>query len=67
MCVMTWKGTDPSLSSILLNSHMDVVTAMRASWNTDPFVAVEHDGWIQCRGTQGDTHHQCFSLSHTKC
>ncbi len=67
MCVMTWKGTDPSLSSILLNSHMDVVTAMRASWNTDPFVAVERDGWIQCRGTQGNITSQCQLAPHTKC
>lgn len=25
--VITWQGLDPSLSSIMLNSHMDVVSA----------------------------------------
>ena len=29
--ILTWKGTDPSLESIMLNSHMDVVTVYPVS------------------------------------
>jgi aminoacylase len=25
VCIMTWEGTDPSLPSVVLNSHTDVV------------------------------------------
>ncbi len=46
-------GTDPSLPSILLNSHYDVVPVMRAQWSTDPFAAVElENGDIVARGAQ---------------
>jgi N-acyl-L-amino-acid amidohydrolase len=35
----TWKGSDPSLKSILINSHYDVVPANLKYWHTDPFSA----------------------------
>jgi hypothetical protein len=31
---MTWIGTDPSLPSICLNSHMDVVPVFPVSYDT---------------------------------
>eukprot|EP00301_Raphidiophrys_heterophryoidea_P005207 c12215_g1_i4.p1 GENE.c12215_g1_i4~~c12215_g1_i4.p1 ORF type:complete len:430 (-),score=129.43 c12215_g1_i4:173-1429(-) len=51
--IATWKGQDPSLPSVLLNSHYDVVTVDAAKWKYPPFDAVEDDdGNIFCRGTQ---------------
>ncbi|KAJ9086887.1 adenylate cyclase [Entomophthora muscae] len=37
--IMTWKGQDPKVPSILLNSHTDVVPANAADWEFDPFNA----------------------------
>ena len=39
--VLTWKGKDPSLPTILLNSHVDVVPAEKSKWVHDPFAAVQ--------------------------
>lgn len=51
--VMTWLGTDPSLPSILLNSHMDVVPVFPEHWKYEPFAAVkDENGDIFARGTQ---------------
>eukprot|EP00124_Ichthyophonus_hoferi_P004598 Ihof_evm3s527 gene=Ihof_evmTU3s527 len=53
LVVMTWKGLDPSLPSVLLNSHMDVVTVEPENWDHDPFEAYKApDGKIYGRGTQ---------------
>jgi acetylornithine deacetylase/succinyl-diaminopimelate desuccinylase-like protein len=41
LVLLTWKGEDPSISSILLNSHTDVVPAEREKWLHDPFAAVQ--------------------------
>ena len=50
---MTWPGTDPSLPSLLLNSHTDVVPVYPECWKHDPFEAVKEDnGDIYARGTQ---------------
>jgi len=50
---LTWKGTDPSLKSILLNSHIDVVPVDREKWTHDPFgVEVDDDLNIYARGSQ---------------
>ena len=38
---MTWPGTDPSLPSLLLNSHTDVVPVYPECWKHDPFEAVK--------------------------
>uniref|UniRef100_A0A8C3WSM8 N-acyl-aliphatic-L-amino acid amidohydrolase n=1 Tax=Catagonus wagneri TaxID=51154 RepID=A0A8C3WSM8_9CETA len=35
--VLTWPGTNPTLSSILLNSHTDVVPVFKEHWSHDPF------------------------------
>ncbi|KAF4747127.1 adenylate cyclase [Perkinsus olseni] len=48
----TFPGTDPALSTILLNNHYDVVPVFREHWKSDPFEAVIEDGKIYGRGTQ---------------
>ncbi|KAG3106506.1 Aminoacylase-1 [Phytophthora idaei] len=49
----TWQGKDPSLPSILLNSHYDVVPVAREHWQHDPFnPTVQEDGMIYGRGIQ---------------
>ncbi|KAM5293035.1 aminoacylase-1 isoform 2-T2 [Ctenodactylus gundi] len=46
-------GTDTTLSSILLNSHMDVVPVFKEHWSHDPFEAFKDpEGYIYARGTQ---------------
>ncbi|CAM6087947.1 unnamed protein product [Calypogeia fissa] len=51
--VMTWEGSEPSLKSIMLNSHMDVVQCDLDEWIYDPFAAyMDEDGNIFGRGTQ---------------
>nr|CCA15831.1 aminoacylase1 putative [Albugo laibachii Nc14] len=49
----TWKGSNSSLPCIILNSHYDVVPAVREKWDLDPFQPkVLGDGHIYGRGTQ---------------
>ena len=51
--VLTWKGSEPELPSILLNSHIDVVPVFPSQWDHEPFSAHKtEDGWIYGRGTQ---------------
>ncbi|KAJ7564957.1 hypothetical protein O6H91_02G041200 [Diphasiastrum complanatum] len=51
--VLTWKGKNPLLPSVLLNSHMDVVPAEKEKWKHDPFAAVlDEKGDIYARGSQ---------------
>jgi len=60
--VMTWQGTDPSLSSVVLNSHTDVVPVFPESWIHDPFAAVKDaHGNIYGRGTQDM---KCVGIQH---
>ena len=50
--VMTWEGEDPSLSSVMLNSHTDVVPVFPESWIHEPFSAFKDEkGNIYGRGT----------------
>uniref|UniRef100_A0A8C7AB17 N-acyl-aliphatic-L-amino acid amidohydrolase n=1 Tax=Neovison vison TaxID=452646 RepID=A0A8C7AB17_NEOVI len=37
--ILTWLGTNPRLSSVLLNSHTDVVPVFKEHWSHDPFEA----------------------------
>ena len=51
--IMTWRGTDPDLPSLLLNSHTDVVPVFPESWKYNPFEPFkEKNGDIYARGTQ---------------
>ncbi|KAI9582296.1 hypothetical protein GQX74_015419 [Glossina fuscipes] len=51
--IITWKGTQPELPSIILNSHTDVVPVFPEMWNHKPFSAdIDKDGKIYARGTQ---------------
>ncbi|KAL3695060.1 hypothetical protein R1sor_008711 [Riccia sorocarpa] len=51
--LFTWKGTEPSLPSILLNSHTDVVPVEHAYWKHPPFAAkMDEGGNIYARGSQ---------------
>ncbi|CAH8873505.1 unnamed protein product [Trichobilharzia szidati] len=51
--IMCWKGYQPELPAIMLNSHMDVVPVVQEKWSFPPFGGViASDGKIYGRGTQ---------------
>lgn len=51
--VITWVGTQPSLPSIMLNTHTDVVPVYEQYWSRPPFAAdIDEYGRIIARGTQ---------------
>lgn len=51
--VMTWKGFQPELPAIMLNSHMDVVPVFEKYWTHPPFAAeIDENGNIFARGAQ---------------
>ncbi|KAM3964102.1 aminoacylase-1 isoform 2-T2 [Aphomia sociella] len=53
ICVITWEGANPTLPSIMLNSHMDVVTVYKTDWTYPPFSAhIDDNGDLYGRGTQ---------------
>ena len=50
---MTWKGSQPDLPAIMLNSHMDVVPVFEEYWTHPPFAAeMDDNGDIFARGAQ---------------
>ncbi|XP_031625359.1 aminoacylase-1A-like [Contarinia nasturtii] len=50
--VITWDGLKPELSSIMLNSHMDVVPVYEKFWTHPPFAAeIDENGDIFARGS----------------
>ena len=60
--IMTWEGTDPSLSSVILNSHTDVVPVFPEHWIHEPFSAFKDEsGNIYGRGTQDM---KCVGIQH---
>ena len=60
--ILTWEGQDPSLSSVLLNSHMDVVPVFPEHWTHHPFSAFKDEaGNIYGRGTQDM---KCVGIQH---
>ncbi|XP_042304237.1 aminoacylase-1 [Sceloporus undulatus] len=60
--ILTWKGTDPQLGSILLNSHTDVVPVFEEYWHHDPFSAFKDtEGNIYARGAQDM---KCVSIQY---
>ncbi|KAF3434898.1 hypothetical protein FNV43_RR21985 [Rhamnella rubrinervis] len=53
LILLKWLGSDPSLSSILLNSHTDVVPVEQDKWVHPPFDAhIDSQGNIYARGSQ---------------
>lgn len=48
--VARYRGTGQG-KPIVLNGHMDVVTAERKDWQRDPFTLVEENGYFYGRGT----------------
>ncbi|XP_066248195.1 aminoacylase-1-like isoform X2 [Euwallacea similis] len=53
IAIITWTGSEPTLPSILLNSHMDVVPVFEDKWTYKPFSAhIDEKGDIFARGTQ---------------
>ncbi|XP_055958164.1 aminoacylase-1 isoform X1 [Patella vulgata] len=61
ICIMTWEGLEPSLPSILLSSHIDVVPVFSEHWRVDPFSAEKIDGNIYARGSQDM---KCVSIQY---
>nr|KYP43085.1 Aminoacylase-1 [Cajanus cajan] len=62
LLLLTWPGTDPSLPSLLLNSHLDSVPAEPAKWLHPPFSAHRTaDGRIFARGAQDD---KCIAIQY---
>lgn len=53
VAILTLRGRDESLPTVLLNSHMDVVPVFPEHWKYDPFSAYKDEsGNIYARGTQ---------------
>ncbi|XP_010795291.1 aminoacylase-1A [Notothenia coriiceps] len=53
VAIMTWEGKNPTLKSVLLNSHTDVVPVYQEHWKYDAFSAFKDaEGNIYARGTQ---------------
>lgn len=51
--IISWKGTEPTLPTIVLNSHMDVVPVFAEKWTYPPFLAhMDAEGRIYARGAQ---------------
>lgn len=51
--ILTWPGTEPSLPSIMLYSHTDVVPSFPEHWTHPPFSAhKDEQGNIYARGSQ---------------
>ncbi|PIA47863.1 hypothetical protein AQUCO_01400450v1 [Aquilegia coerulea] len=62
LLLITWKGSNPTLPSILLNSHLDSVPAEPSKWIHSPFSAVRSsDGKIYARGSQDD---KCIGMQY---
>ncbi|KAM1044119.1 hypothetical protein ACFX14_035213 [Malus domestica] len=53
LVLLKWPGSEPSLSSVLLNSHTDVVPAEHDKWVHPPFSAnLDSNGDVYARGSQ---------------
>ncbi|KAA8546392.1 hypothetical protein F0562_002869 [Nyssa sinensis] len=62
LLLVTWPGSNPTLPSILLNSHIDSVPAEPSKWSHHPFSAVRTpDGKIFARGAQDD---KCIGVQY---
>ncbi|KAK1287666.1 hypothetical protein QJS10_CPB19g01807 [Acorus calamus] len=61
LLLLTCRGSDPTLPSILLNSHIDSVPAEPLKWLHPPFSASNVDGRIFARGSQDD---KCLAIQY---
>ncbi|KAJ8551207.1 hypothetical protein K7X08_000577 [Anisodus acutangulus] len=62
LLLLTWPGSNPSLPSILFNSHLDSVPAEPEKWTHPPFAAHKtSDGRIFARGAQDD---KCIGMQY---
>ncbi|XP_027148940.1 aminoacylase-1-like [Coffea eugenioides] len=62
LLLLTWPGSDPTLPSVLLNSHLDSVPADPSKWVHPPFSAYHSsDGKIFARGAQDD---KCIGIQY---
>ncbi|XP_058070426.1 uncharacterized protein LOC131219346 isoform X2 [Magnolia sinica] len=53
LVLLKWPGKEPTLPSVLLNSHTDVVPSEALKWAHPPFGAhIDDDGKIYARGSQ---------------
>lgn len=60
--LLTWLGLNPSLPSVLFNSHMDSVPAEPEKWVHPPFSAFRSsDGKVYARGAQDD---KCIAIQY---
>ncbi|KAJ6405291.1 hypothetical protein OIU84_013289 [Salix udensis] len=60
--LITWQGSNPSLSSLLFNSHLDSVPAEPSKWTHPPFsAALTPEGKIFARGAQDD---KCIAIQY---
>ncbi|XP_062012014.1 uncharacterized protein LOC133728606 [Rosa rugosa] len=59
---LTWPGSDPTLPSLLLNSHLDSVPAEPSKWAHPPFSAHRTpEGHIFAHGAQDD---KCIAIQY---
>ncbi len=49
--VARYRGKNPDAKPIVLGGHMDVVPALKSSWQRDPFTAIIENGFIFGRGS----------------
>ncbi|KAL9144697.1 hypothetical protein ABFS82_14G312800 [Erythranthe guttata] len=62
LLLITWPGSNPSLPSVLFNSHLDSVPAEPSKWLHHPFAAhLSDDGKIYGRGAQDD---KCIGMQY---
>ncbi|XP_013918701.1 PREDICTED: probable carboxypeptidase PM20D1 isoform X2 [Thamnophis sirtalis] len=63
--LFTIQGSNPQLQPYMLLAHIDVVPAYPDGWDvSDPFSAVEHDGFIYGRGTL-DNKNSAMGILHS--
>jgi carboxypeptidase PM20D1 len=48
--IARWPGTNPTLKPVVISGHMDVVEAIPADWQRDPFTPVIENGFLFGRG-----------------
>jgi carboxypeptidase PM20D1 len=48
--IARWPGTNPTLKPVVISGHMDVVEAIPADWQRDPFTPVLENGFLFGRG-----------------